>query len=239
VIVAGDAVYGTPTAENYRTCYQPTWGSHLATTLAVPGNHDYSDGRADAFLQYFGAAAGGSGRFVRRIGAWQIIGLDSELNGEDLERQLTWLRSTLEAGRDSPCTLAFWHRPLFSSGGHHGSGEKMRPVWRLLDKFQADLVINGHEHFYESFDPQDDAGHRAPVGLREFVAGTGGATLHGFWHPPYTSRARIERHGVLHLTLGEDSYTWAFIDVNGQVSDPGHAACRRASAASAADAPAP
>ena len=228
VIVAGDAVYGPPTAETYDRCYTPTWGSHLPRTLAVAGNHDYQDGHADAFFAYFGPAAGDGGRLLRRIGTWQIIGLDSELEGQELERQSDWLRSVLESGRDAACTLAFWHRPVFSSGAHNGSGQMMRTAWRLLDEFQADAVINGHEHFYEAFDPQDVDGHHTTTGLREFVVGTGGAELHGFWRPPYHSRARIERHGVLHLTLGDGSYAWEFIDVNGTVADRGQARCRRA-----------
>ena len=227
VLVAGDAIYQPPTLANYRACYQPTWGEHLATTLAVPGNHDYENGRADAFLQYFGAAAGDTGHFVRRIGEWQLIGLDSNLAGEALERQLAWLRTTLQANRDARCTLAFWHTPLFSSGPHRGSGEHMRPFWKALDDYGADVVLNGHEHFYEAFDPLDAGGHRVEQGLREFVVGTGGAKLYGFWRPPYASRARIERHGVLHLTLEEGGYAWEFIDVAGKASDPGRATCRR------------
>ena len=34
----------------------------------------------------------------------------------------------------------------------------MRPFWAMLEAFGADLVLNGHEHNYEAFDPRDEAG---------------------------------------------------------------------------------
>jgi hypothetical protein len=235
VLVPGDAVYGRPTLDNYRACYQPSWGRHLAHTLAVPGNHDYLGDQPEGFLAYFAAGASREGHFARRVGQWLIIGLDSELLADSQQRQLQWLRATLEANRDARCTLAMWHRPLFSSGLHHGSGERMRPFWALLEEFGADLVVNGHEHFYEAFEPVDAAGNPVAAGLREFVVGTGGAPLRGFWGRPYASRARLEQHGVLHLVLRARSYEWEFIGVDGKVFDPGRAACRRAAGSAGPD----
>jgi acid phosphatase type 7 len=227
VLVPGDAMYERPTLAHYRSCYQPTWGVHLADTLIVPGNHDYEDGRADGFLEYFGAAAGDHGHFARMVGDWLVIGLDSNLRGDELQQQLNWLAAALRDHGAARCTLAYWHTPLFSSGPHRGSGEPMRPFWAMLEAFGADLVLNGHEHNYEAFDPRDAAGRPTADGLREFVVGTGGARLYGFWRPPFSSRVRIERHGVLHLSLADGEYAWEFLDTDGHASDPGRARCRR------------
>jgi hypothetical protein len=227
VLVPGDAIYQRPTLANYRSCYQPTWGAHLADTLIVPGNHDYAGGRADGFLEYFGEAAGHDGHFARTVGDWLVIGLDSNLRGDALAGQLTWLAATLRDQGSARCTLAFWHTPLFSSGPHRGDGDAMRPFWAMLEAFGADLVLNGHEHNYEAFEPRDADGRPKEGGLREFVVGTGGAPLYGFWRPPYSSRVRVERHGVLHLSLSDGEYAWEFLDIDGHTSDPGHATCRR------------
>jgi len=227
VLVTGDAVYGPPTLENYRSCYQPTWGLHLPQTLAVPGNHDYRNGGIDDFALYFGAATSPSGYLAKRLGGWLLVGLDSNLEGDADQRQLLWLRQTLETHRDARCVLAFWHHPLYSSGPHRGSGSHMQAVWALLDEHRVDLVLNGHEHNYERFPPLDAAGQRLPQGMREFVVGTGGAMLYGFWRPPYASETRIKRHGVLHLKLAEDRYSWEFIRDDGRIRDPGSALCRR------------
>ena len=226
VLVLGDVLYVPPTLANYRSCYGPTWGAHLAETLAVPGNHDYASGRADAFLEYFYGSTSGPGYFSRRVGSWLVIGLDSNLRDASLDEQFHWLEATLATQPDARCTLVLWHAPLYSSGPHRGSGEHMRRFWQALDTFGADLVLNGHEHFYEAFEPRDGQGAPAANGMREFVVGTGGATLYGFWRPPYSSRVRIKRHGVLHLTLDDDAYAWQFIDVQGKVADTGRALCR-------------
>ncbi len=45
----------------------------------------------------------------------------------------------------------------------------------------ADVVVNGHDHDYERFAPQDPDGREDKArGLREFVVGTGGAVLRDF-----------------------------------------------------------
>jgi hypothetical protein len=226
VLMLGDAVYQYATRDGLANCYDPTWGIHRSSTMAVAGNHDRVDGSTEDFRDYFGQRTGAEGYFARRLGAWLVVGLDSDPSFAGSSTQLQWLEATLEENRDARCTLAMWHVPLHSSGLHRGRGEHMRPYWALLERYGAEVVLNGHEHFYEAFDPLDAAGRPAGDGIREFVVGTGGARLYGFWRPPYESRARIRRHGVLHLTLGDGGYAWQFTDVDGNRADPGAARCR-------------
>ena len=226
VLMLGDSAYRHATAEALATCYEPTWGIHRPNTLAVAGNHDRPGGSTVEFQAYFAEGTAAQGYFARRLGAWLVIGLESDRSFAAADAQLAWLETTLEQNRDARCTLAMWHAPLYSSGWHRGGGEHMRPYWALLDRFDAEIVLNGHEHFYEAFDPRDAAGRSVTDGIREFVVGTGGVRLFGFWRPPYESRARIRRHGVLHLTLGEGGYEWEFLDVDGGRADPGAARCR-------------
>ena len=92
---------------------------------------------------------------------------------------MEWLRNELSTHRTF-CSAAYWHRPLFSSG-RHGDNLDMRDVWRTLYEFDVDVVINGHDHTYERFAPQDPIGlPSAARGIREFVVGTGGAPLYEF-----------------------------------------------------------
>lgn len=226
VIVTGDANYPRARAEVLAACYEPTWGRHRANTLSVPGNHDYVDGRLDDFVAYFGAGTSAEGYFARRLGHWLVIGLDSQKAGAALDREYAWLESTLRQERQARCVLAFWHMPAFSSGTEHGPSPKMQPFWAALETMRADLVLNGHEHFYEAFGPLDASGRPATDGMREFVVGTGGARLYPTWSPEHTSRKRLAIHGVLELTLGDTSYAWRFIDVEGRVRDSGTASCR-------------
>lgn len=226
VLMLGDAVYKHATRDALATCYEPTWGIHRSSTLAIAGNHDRVDGSTEEFRDYFGQRTGGQLHFARRLGNWLVVGLDSDPSFAGVTAQLEWLEATLEKNRDARCTLAMWHVPLHSSGLHRGGGEHMRPYWALLDHYGAEIVLNGHEHFYEAFDPLDAEGRSVGDGIRQFVVGTGGARLYGFWRPPYASRVRLERHGVLHLTLDDGGFEWEFIDVDGTRADPGTAHCR-------------
>lgn len=226
VLVPGDTAYPYGTAETYESCYGPTWGVHLANTLAVPGNHDYPKGSSDDFRRYFGIGAGEQNYFARRLGAWLVIGIDSQLIGEALDREYEWLTTTLDENAQVACTLALWHMPAFSSGFEHGPTPKMQRFWALLNDRRAEFVLNGHEHFYEAFEPLDSTGNRAEDGMREFVVGTGGARLYPAWKPFHSSRERLARHGVLRLELDDGSYAWQFIDTGGLVRDSGEASCR-------------
>jgi 3',5'-cyclic AMP phosphodiesterase CpdA len=226
VLVLGDTTYPQATTSALESCYGPSWGSFRATTLAVPGNHDYVGNSAADFRAYFGAGASAEGYFARRVGGWLLIGLDSQQAGAALERQYRWLEATLDAAAGVRCTLAFWHMPVFSSGLRHGETRGLQRFWALLERHRAELVLNGHEHFYEAFDPLDADGRVVADGLREFVVGTGGARLYPLWSPVHTSRARFAQHGVLRLELGEDAYAWQFIDTGGRVLDAGQAKCR-------------
>jgi len=46
------------------------------------------------------------------------------------------------------CTLAYWHEPRFASGD---SDTTYDAFWRALYDAKVDVVLNGHEHFYERF----------------------------------------------------------------------------------------
>jgi hypothetical protein len=241
VLVLGDAAYPYADAATLARCYEPTWGAHRAATSAVAGNHDYVQGDARDFRQYFGLDATSADRgfvaYSRWLDPhWLLVVLDSNLGEPMQTAQLDWLRRTLASevpdarGPSDRCVLVAWHAPMYSSGLHRGSGEHMRAYWDLLQDYRADLLLSGHEHFYEAFDPiARDGGARAGAeGIRQFIVGTGGARLFGFWRPPYASRARLLQHGVLELALEPGRYAWRFIDVAGATLDAGTAECRRA-----------
>lgn len=233
VVTLGDNVYPDGTAEQFAGCYDPTWGRHKARTRPSAGNHDYYTPGASGYHGYFGAAAGDAdkGYYSYHLGDWHIIVLNSECAQVDgCERdspQGQWLWADLIAN-PSVCTLAYWHAPLFSSGLHHGGEEAMRDFWQLLYEAGADVVLNGHEHNYERFAPQDPNGLADPErGIRQFVVGTGGAGLYAFWLPQPNSEVRNnDTHGVLKLTLHPTGYDWAFIPAaGGTFTDTGSAAC--------------
>jgi hypothetical protein len=144
--------------------------------------------------------------------------------GPDSE-QGRWLARDLK-GSGSRCTLAIWHHPRFSSG-EHGNDTDVAPFWRALYDAGADVVINGHDHDYERFAPQDPDGRvDSARGIREFVVGTGGAELRTF--PTVVANSELRAtiaHGIIRLVLHQASYEWTFIPTSGRFSDSGIGQC--------------
>jgi hypothetical protein len=232
VMALGDNAYPNGTADQYKDCYDPTWGRHKQRTRPIPGNHDYHTKGASAYLDYFGDAAvnaDGDPWYSYDLGEWHIIALDSECEETNdctpKSRQGRWLRADLAASQ-SMCTLAMWHVPRFSSG-FHGNDNDLDDFWKILYDAGADVVVNGHDHDYERFAPQDPDAHEDRVkGIREFVVGTGGTTLRPFEKRAANSELRVALiYGVLKFTLHPTSYEWQFIPTSGDFSDSGGAHC--------------
>jgi PKD repeat protein len=231
VFTTGDHVYPDGTEAAFAECYEPSWGRHKARTRPTPGNHDYHQDGAAPYFDYFGAAAGepGKGYYSYDVGAWHVIALNSdcgEIGGCSIDSpQGAWLRADL-AANPSACTLAYWHHPRFSSG-RHGSSTRYEGFWELLYEAGADVVVNGHDHVYERFAPQDPTGAAHPNGIREFVVGTGGSHLTSFETVEANSEVRESNSfGVLKLTLHPTRYDWEFVSVAGsEFSDFGSAPC--------------
>jgi acid phosphatase type 7 len=236
VFTLGDNAYGSGTAEQFRDCYGPTWGRHKARTRPSPGNHDYVTPGAAGYYDYFGENAGPDRRgfYSFDLGTWHIISLNSEIAAGPDSAQAQWLAADL-AAHPANCTLAYWHKPIFSSGSVHGNDPHMRPIWNILARAGADVVLNGHDHIYERFAPQTVDAVADPQGIREFVIGVGGAELYGLGEIQPNSEVRgIGVFGVLKLTLHAASYDWEFVPAEaGAFSDAGSADCVAGAAASA------
>jgi hypothetical protein len=227
VFTAGDNAYPNGSAEDFQRCYDPGWGRHRGRTRPSPGNHDYNSGSGTAYFDYFGGNAGpaGVGYYSYPVGPWQVISLNSESPTGPGSPQYDWLRREL-SGHPARCTAVYWHRPLFSSG-NHGDNPDMRELWRALYAADVDLVINGHDHIYERFAPQDAEGRFEPDrGIREFIVGTGGASLYGFASAHANSEIRAAAWGVAVFTLFDGGYRWEFVPVDGQTfHDSGAGSC--------------
>jgi uncharacterized protein YjdB len=228
VWTAGDNVYTSGTATEFATCYEPTWGRHKARTRPSPGNHDYNTSGATGYYNYFGANAGPSGRgyYSYDLGDWHIISLNSEVSTSPGSAQEVWLRADL-AANTKQCTLAYWHKPLFSSG-YHGNLSVSKPLWAALYEYNAEFVIVGHDHNYERFAPQTaDGVVDLARGLREFVVGTGGTSLRSVGTPIVNSEVvNSNTHGVMKFTLRAGGYDWEFIPIAGKTfTDRGSGTC--------------
>lgn len=237
VFTLGDNAYPDGSASNFALCWAQSWGDSAKRIMKnihpAPGNHEYQSVGSAPYFQYFGSKAGSStkGYYSYDVGEWHAIVLNSEIvvggySDADRKAQEDWLRADLKAN-PKPCTLAYWHNPRYSSGWH-GNNMLMIPLWWILYDGGVDLVLNGHDHDYERYLPQDPLGVLDTArGMPQYVVGTGGGDLRGFLTDNDShSVSRIQGYfGVLKLTLGKGEYRAAFIDVNGHVWDPSGGKC--------------
>jgi hypothetical protein len=226
VFTAGDNAYWSGTSKEYQNCYAPAWGRHRGRTRPSPGNHEYESGSASGYFDYYGESAGpaGLGYYTYTIGSWRVFSLNSEVPSGPGSAQGEWLRNEL-AGERPGCTLAYWHRPLFSSG-KIGDNLDMRDLWRTLYAANVDVVINGHDHLYERFAPQDPDGRPDNTrGIREFIVGTGGAPISGIVTLHANSQVRGTSWGVAVFNLYDHGYEWRFVPSTDEFEDSGSSAC--------------
>lgn len=232
VIAVGDLAYPDGSKENFE-CYDKTWGRVKSRTRPAPGNHEFHAAGATPYFEYFGAAAGDSktGYYSYEVGSWHIIALNSECKDvggcQAGSPQEKWLRADL-AAHPVACTLAYWHKPLYSSGSAHGNDLTVKALWEALYQANADVIIGGHDHDYERFAPQTPDGLAdSPRGIREFVVGTGGKNHRPFGEIKPNSEVRdATAFGVLKLTLKPMGYDWQFIPEDGKTfTDSGSGTC--------------
>jgi hypothetical protein len=225
VFTLGDNVYEDGTAAEYRNCYGPSWGRHRARTRPAIGNHEYHVSGATGYFGYFGSRArpAGLSYYSYNLGAWHIVVLDSE---RKLGDQATWLKADL-AANPRRCTLAYWHQPYFTTGDIAPKLDLQR-IFGILYRAGAEVVISGHNHIYERFQPQTPEGViDLARGIRYFVVGTGGAPLLPMRaRTPALQVRQNTAHGVLKLSLYATRYEWKFISVAGKTfTDSGGSAC--------------
>jgi hypothetical protein len=238
VLSLGDHQYDDDAYADYLTVFHPTWGRVKGLTHPVIGNHEYRTAGAAGYFDYFngpGVDTGPAGARTEAyysfdVGGWHLIALNTNcarVGGCDVgSAQYDWLRADL-AANPAACTLAFFHHPRFTSGSA-GNTTSVAPLWRALHGAGADVILNAHSHGYERFAPQAPDGTADPVGgIRQFVVGTGGHSLHSFTgSQPNTQVRSNTTYGVLELSLEASGYAWRFVPVAGSAfTDSGTDTC--------------
>ncbi len=238
IVILGDLAYESGTHAEFK-CYDKAWGEMLRRTLAepqtdvmpVPGNHEYETEKAAGFFEAFKTntwiSAAPDAYFQAAfpqgsLGAWRLFGLNSEIDNAAASPQYKWLAQHVGASREN-CVLAFWHRPVFSSGKHGHEGSKtdapvkqqaMSEIEELLARNGVSLITNGHDHNFEELAPHDANGKFDAQGIRSFVVGTGGRKLRKLKGQRWTGISRVfdaETYGILRVELFANRYSWAFL----------------------------
>ena len=241
VLPLGDNQYEDGDYGKFLASFDPSWGRFKSLIRPTVGNHEYLTPNAAGYFHYFGSAAGDPSRgyYSYDLGRWHMLSLNSEcthIGGCGTgSPQETWVRADL-AAHSNLCTLAYWHEPRFSSG-EHGDAQQMAVIWNDLVAAHVDVVLSGHNHDYERFDPlgstpPSSAKYQSPStassGIREFVVGTGGRNHYGLTTPPLEGEVvrNADTFGVLELTLHPAGYDWVFrAAAGGSFTDTGSGTC--------------
>jgi 3',5'-cyclic AMP phosphodiesterase CpdA len=172
VVMLGDNIYGPHTPDDYRLKFEEPYRELLqagVTFHAAIGNHDEPGSVNYAPFNMNGARyytfRRGEDRLARVAGAGaRFFALDSR--SFDLD-QLQWLERELEQSR-STWKIVYFHHPLYTSGRYQSGARALRrAVEHVLVEGDVDVVLAGHEHFYERIRPQH--------GVAYFISGAAGS----------------------------------------------------------------
>lgn len=238
ILMLGDLQYPNGAPEDFATAFDKQWGELKGITYASPGNHEYNTKNAAGYFKYWNAGNSTSkhagdadkGYHSFEIGPWHILALNSnckEIGGcDEASTQGQWLLQDLDKYDYKRCTLAFWHHPSYSSGHYYNVTDTLvrgEFFWKALSAGKADVVLNGHDHIYERFQPKSKDGKT----LTQFTVGTGGRVLYKLADVPSPGSAFTynQDFGYLVMNLWPNRYDWQYKTVNGQIIDSGKGQC--------------
>ncbi|MGH9238146.1 MAG: metallophosphoesterase [Vicinamibacterales bacterium] len=211
VVMAGDNMYGGESARDFQKKFEIPYKPLLDANVkfyAALGNHD------DAALQRNYKPFNMNGErfysFKPKDGV-RFFALDS--NYVD-KTQLEWLDKQLAAS-GSEWKIMFFHHPLYSSGETHGSAELQRGLLEpLFVKHGVNLVLTGHEHFYERLKPQK--------GIQYFIIGNSAKLRKGDLSKSDLTLFGTDReYSFMLMEISGDELFFQTINEKGQTIDTG------------------
>lgn len=210
VLMMGDNMYGGEKAADYKTKFEDVYRPLLDQKVkfyAALGNHDEP---AQRFYELFNMNGKDYYRFTKGNVAFYA------LNSNYMDKkQIDWFQNEL-AKDTSEWKIAFCHHPPYSSGGKHGSDKQLREVVEpIFIKHGVNVVLTGHDHFYERIKPQK--------GIYYFVSGAGGKLRSGdiMDNSPLTEKAYDRDMSFMLAEISDDQFYFQVISRTGETVDGG------------------
>jgi 3',5'-cyclic AMP phosphodiesterase CpdA len=196
VIHAGDIVgNGNNYDEWKREFFDPAAPliSRIPMALAL-GNHENNSHWYYDFCSN-PTDSGSEAWYTFRFGDARFICVDSCQDYGAGSKQCRWLEETLAAPTDAIWTVVYFHHPPYASGGHKGNDKVAQHLSPLFERYDVDIVFNGHCHNYE---------RSVNNGVVYVTTGGGGAPLAG-----------VNNHPNPHQVYAESLYHHCVIDIDG------------------------
>jgi len=214
MIHVGDIAYDHGTLAEFESRFFGVYAPLLASRPMFPtsGNHEYDTEDAAPYREVFVLPENGGADGVERWysfdwGNVHFVALDTERSGA---AQAAWLEADLTANQ-LPWTIVYGHKPPHSSGEHGndpGFNEWFVPI---LQAHHVPLVLSGHDHDYERFQPID--------GVTYMVTGGGGKGVRELGAPQPGSAYSDSVIHFLQVTVDGDTLTTHAIDGTGHEFD--------------------
>jgi predicted phosphodiesterase len=151
VVMMGDNLYGGESPKDFVEKFEKPYKAVLDAGVkfyASLGNHD--DASRQISYEKFNMGGKHYYSFKPKNGV-RFFSLDTNYMDK---KQLDWLEGELKTSL-SDWKIVFFHHPIYSSGEKHGSNVELRSTLEpLMVKYGVDVVLSGHEHFYERIQPQ-------------------------------------------------------------------------------------
>src|SRR5207248_4884650 len=129
-------------------------------------------------------------------------------------KQLQRIDTELKSARDD-WKIVYFHHPLYSSGGRHGSEVDLRVTLEpLFVKYGVNVVYSGHDHIYDRLKPQK--------GIYYFISGAAGQLRQGDLHRSAMTEAGFDQDQSFMLNeIDGDDLSFQTISRTGKNVDTG------------------
>jgi predicted phosphodiesterase len=211
ILMMGDNLYGGSDAKDFQKKFEDPYKPLLNSGMkfyATLGNHDNPNER---FYERWNMNGQRYYTFKPKPGI-RFFSLDSNYMDP---KQLEWFEKELTTS-GSDWKIAFFHHPIYSSGGAHGSDVQLRQQLEpLFLKYGVDVVFAGHEHFYERIKPQR--------GIYYFISGGAAKLREGDVNArsELTAKSYDSGYHFMLIELGKDTLYFQTINQDGKTVDSG------------------
>ena len=219
VVMLGDNIYPPNTSQDYLKKFEEPYRALLdagVTFHAAIGNHD-----PPAELNYAGFNMDGRRYYTFRRNERRLGGLAGAgvrffvLDSRSIDpQQLVWLQQEL-ARSETTWKICYFHHPIYTSGRYVAGARVLRLALEpIFIRGDVDVVLTGHEHFYERLQPQH--------GISYFISGGAGSLRKGDIRPtPLMARGFDTDFHFMLMEVSGDTLYFQAISRTGETVDAG------------------
>lgn len=209
VIMLGDNMYGSQQPKDFAAKFERPYKALLDREVkfyAALGNHDNQENRF-----YKPWNMDGKRYYSYKKDNVRFFVLDTDYL-DSAQRQ--WIEKELKESTDD-WKIVYFHHPLYSSGGRHGSEMDLRIILEpLFIKYGVNVVFQGHDHIYERTHPQK--------GILYFVEGSSGKLRRGdLKKTPLTAAGTDAEETFMLVEIEKDEMYFQAVGRSGKIVDSG------------------